>query len=159
MKTLKVFRFALASIAISASLIACGPKDADIQKQLDANPALSGVTTAIKDGVVTLSGQVKDDASKAVYEAAAKAVKGVKSVVDNLTVAPPPAPAPVVIAADNPLTKSVTDAIKDLPTVKADVKDGIVTLTGDIKRDQLMKLMQTLNTLKPKKIVNQLTIK
>jgi osmotically-inducible protein OsmY len=87
-------------------------------------------------------------------------VKGVKQVVNNCTVAPPPtAPAPVVIAADDPLAKGVTDAIKDYPGVKADVKDGVVTLTGDIKRAELQKLMEALHTLKPKKIDNKLTIK
>jgi hypothetical protein len=70
-----------------------------------------------------------------------------------------PAPAPVVIAADDPLSKGVTDAIKDYPGVKADVKDGVVTLTGDIKRAELQKLMMSLHTLKPKKIDNKLTIK
>ncbi len=51
------------------------------------------------------------------------------------------------------------DATKDHPTVKASVNNGVITLTGEIKRDQLAKLMMTLNTLKPKKIENHLTIK
>ena len=48
--------------------------------------------TDVKDGVVTLSGQVKDEAAKSSAETTAKGVKGVKSVINNLTVAPPPAP-------------------------------------------------------------------
>lgn len=143
-------------------LVSCGVKDSDIQKSISENPALAGVTATVKDGVVTLTGEVKDDATKAMAETAAKGIKGVKSVQNSITIAAPPvapAPAPVEIAADDPLTKGVTDATKDFPGVKAEVKDGVVTLTGDIKRADLQKLMKSLHTLKPKKIDNKLTIK
>ena len=72
---------------------------------------------------------------------------------------PAAAPAPVTIAADDELTKGVKDATKDFPGVTAAVKDGEVTLTGDITRDKLQTLMMSLNSLHPKKINNQLTIK
>jgi hyperosmotically inducible periplasmic protein len=141
-------------------LVSCGVKDETIQTSVAALPELSGVTATVKDGVVTLTGAVKDDASKAAAETAVKNVKGVKSVQNEITVAPPPPqPEPVVIAADDPLTKGVTDATKDFPGVTASVKDGVITLTGEIKRSNLQKLMMSLNTLKPKKIENQLTIK
>jgi osmotically-inducible protein OsmY len=112
----------------------------------------------VKDGVVTLSGQVKDETAKSLAETTAKGVKGVKSVNNNLTVAPPSA-APVEITADDPLKASVDNTIKDYPGVAATVKDGVITLTGQIKRADLQNLMKALNTLKPKKIENQLTIK
>jgi len=51
------------------------------------------------------------------------------------------------------------DATKDFPTVKSSVKDGVITLTGEIKRADLKKLITTLHSLKPKKIDNQLTVK
>ena len=53
---------------------------------------------------------------------------------------------------------NVTDAIKDHPTVKAEVKDGVITLTGEIKKDALKKLMPLLQSLKPKKVDNKLTV-
>ena len=43
--------------------------------------------------------------------------------------------------------------------MKADVKDGVVTLTGEIKKASLPKLMQSLMALKPKKVDNKLTVK
>jgi len=149
---------------IATAFSSCGPKDADIKtaitEKMQAMPDMSGMTVDVKDGVATLSGEVKDEATKAMCESTAKAVKGVKSVVNNCTVTPAPAPpAPVVIAADDPLAKGVTDAIKDFSGVKADVKDGVVTLTGEIKKADLKTLMMSLNTLKPKKIDNQLVIK
>ena len=70
---------------------------------------------------------------------------------------PPPAAAPEVAAMDT-MTSAVNDAIKDHPTVSASVTDGVITLTGTIKKDKLPKLMMTLSSLKPKKIENKLTV-
>ena len=139
----------------------CKPKDADIkasiEEKMKADPMMSGMTVDVTDGVATISGTCSDQDCKNKCEETAKSVKGVKSVVNNCVIAPPPAP--VTVNTDDALTKSVADAVKDHPTVKASVNDGVITLTGEIKRDQLSKLMMTLNTLKPKKIDNQLTIK
>lgn len=70
-----------------------------------------------------------------------------------------PAPAPVEITADDPLKEGVKDATKDFPGVNAEVANGEITLTGNIERSRLQTLMQSLNSLRPKKINNQLTIK
>jgi len=66
-------------------------KDADLKKAVEAAiSAFAGATVSdVKNGAVTLSGEVADDAAKSGAEAAAKAVKNVKSVVNNLTVKPP----------------------------------------------------------------------
>lgn len=75
-------------------------------------------------------------------------------------IAPAPVtPAPVEVATDDALTAGVKDATKDYTGVKADVNNGEVTLTGEIQRSKLADLMMSLNSLKPKKINNQLTIK
>lgn len=66
--------------------------------------------------------------------------------------------APVVIAEDDTLAKGVQDATKDFPGVTADVKDGEITLSGNITREKLQTLMMSLNSLHPKKINNNLTI-
>jgi hyperosmotically inducible protein len=160
----QVFALPLALLFLIALITSCKQKttDADIKIAVDnsiaANSSLSGTSTDVKDGVVTLSGEVKDDAAKTSAEDAAKGVNGVKSVVNNLTVAP--AQAPVVITADDPLKVSVDATIKAYTGVKATVQDGVVTLTGEIKKANLQKLMMALNALKPKSIDNtQLTIK
>jgi hypothetical protein len=81
-------------------------------------------------------------------------------VVNNVTLTPPPPVfIPPVITADDPLMQSVKDATKDYPGVKAEVKDGVITLTGDITKASLPKLMMTLNGLNARKIDNKLTIK
>ncbi len=79
------------------------------------------------------------------------------TVDTTVTMAPPPAP--VEIAADTALETGLRDATKEFPDVKATTEDGEVTLTGNIERDQLPTLMQSINSLHPKKINNNLTIK
>ena len=78
---------------------------------------------------------------------------------DTPTVTTPPPAAPVVISPDDSLRRGVTDAVKDYPGVSAAVNNGEVTLTGDIQRSNLQKLMMSLHSLKPRKINNNLTIK
>lgn len=153
------------TVFFSASIFffSCKPKDSDVQAKITekfaATPELTGASASVTDGVATLTGEVKDEAAKTQAERTAKDVKGVKSVVDNLTVPPPPPPPSPVINSDSTLTQGVTDATKDFPTVTATVNNGVITLTGNIKRSDLPKLMQSLSSLKPGKINNQLTIK
>lgn len=152
------------AVFISASILffGCKPKDSDVQAKItekfSSMPELTGTSATVTDGIATLTGEVKNDDAKTMAENTAKEVKGVKSVMNNITVTPPPPP-PVAVNSDNALSQGVTDATKDFSTVTAVVNNGEITLTGTIKRADLQKLMQTLNTLKPSKINNQLTIK
>jgi osmotically-inducible protein OsmY len=150
---------------LTASILffSCSPKDSDIQSKITekfaATPELSGATATVDKGIATISGEVKDESARIEAENTAKDVKGVKSVVNNTTVMapPPPPPPPAPVASD--LSKGVTDATKDFPTVNATVNGGEITLTGTLKRTDLPKLMQSLNSLNPTKINNQLTLK
>ena len=150
--------------AMSLVLFSCsGRSDEDIRKEISEKmtsmPDMAGITYEVKDGVVTTAGMIKDEASKQTAETTIKGIKGVKSVVNNTTVTPAETQAPVEIAPDTALTSGVADAVKDFPGVNAQVNDGEITLTGQITRAKLPTLMQSLSTLKPKKINNQLTIK
>ncbi len=150
----------IAIVTFAFSFTACKSKvsDADVktavETALKANPDLAGLAANVQEGVVTITGDVKDDAAKAAVDAALATVKGVKSVVNNASVPPPP-----VITPDDPLTTAIKEAIKDNPTVTAAVANGVVTLTGEIKKADLPKLMQKVNATKPKKVENQLTVK
>jgi hyperosmotically inducible periplasmic protein len=162
-KYMKIFRI-LPALALLAAVIftGCKPKDADvkakIEKEMNANPATDKVMVTVDDGVVTLSGEVADDATKAALYDKVSAMKGVKSVQDN-TVVPAPVD-PVIIAADDPLTKSVTDATKDYPEISASVNDGVITVTGEITKERWQKLKMTLDGLNPKRVDGSaLTIK
>lgn len=154
-----LFRFILLPVLFCLVMVGCKPKDSDIQNDLNtAMSAYPGVTTTVNDGVATLSGQVDNESTRSNAEADAKKVKGVKSVENNITVTPPPPP--VVISSDDSLKNAVNAAISgEYSDVKATVNDGVVTLTGTIKRSELPKLMQKVNEMHPKKVENQLTIK
>lgn len=155
-------RSILLGMSFTFLLVACGPKDADIQKEITAKlTELPGVSVTVEKGVATISGTCKDDAFKQNAESIVKGIKGVKSVVNNCEI-PAPEPvvaAPVEINPDAVLTTSVNEVVKTYSGVTASVKDGVVTLTGDIKRSQLQNLIKSVQELKPKKVENKLTIK
>jgi hyperosmotically inducible protein len=152
----------LLGMSFAFLLVACGPKDADIQKEITAKLSeLPGVSVTVEKGVATISGTCKDDAFKQNAESIVKGIKGVKSVVNNCEI-PAPEPvvaAPVEINPDAVLTTSINEVVKTYSGVTASVKDGVVTLTGDIKRSQLQNLIKSVQELKPKKVENKLTIK
>lgn len=140
---------------------ACGPDDQRIVNDVNASLAASGgaISATVDKGVVTLAGTCPDEPCKSSSEAAAKTVKGVKRVINNITVKPPPPPPVEINAADDSLSTAVNEIMSSYRTVKATVKDGIVTLTGELKRSELSDLMQKVTATKPKKIDNQLQLK
>lgn len=146
---------ALLLVGLYVSSCKSKPKDADIKAAIEtalrADPMSAGTSVSVENGVATISGECKDEACKTHCSELVKGIKGVKSVVNNCTIAPPPPP-PVIITPDDPLIQSVTDALKDFPSVKASVTDGVVTLTGEIAKADLKKVMMALSSLKPKKV-------
>lgn len=160
---MKILRLLPALVFVATmAFTGCKPKDADvkanIEKELKANPSTDNVMVMVDKGVVTLSGEVADDASKAAMYDKVKSMKGVESVQDN-TVVPEPV-APVTITPDDPLMMSVKDATKDYPGVTATVNDGVIIVTGEITKDKWQKLKMTLDGLNPKRVDGSaLTIK
>ncbi|MDP5202455.1 BON domain-containing protein [Flavobacterium sp. DG2-3] len=152
----------LLGVCLSLALVACKPNDGQIQKEITSKlSAFPGVEVTVTKGVATVSGTCKDDAFKQSVESMVKGIKGVKSVVNNCEI---PAPEPVVestvtINPDAVLTTSITEVVKAYSGVSATVKDGVVTLTGEIKKTQLPNLIKSVQELKPKKVENKLTIK
>lgn len=146
------------TLLLAIGVTSCKPKDADIKKavetQLTANADAAGVSVAVDGGVVTLTGEVKDETTATAINGAAASVKNVKSVNNNLTVA-----APVPTAEDTALQAGLTDALKDHSGVSFAVADGVVTLTGEVSQDDLRIVMQKVSALSPAKIENQLSIK
>ena len=137
--------------------------DAEVKSKVE-QVVTPGVTVEVKDGVVTLSGTVNNEADKVAAENAVKNLdakeSGVKSVNNNIIVEVPVAAAPVVNEVDAILAGQVVDATKDFPTVKAEVKDGIIYVTGEIEKAKVTRLKQTLDNLKPKKTdMSALTVK
>src|SRR5271163_4458303 len=63
----------------------------DIHAKIGGEAALTGqdIRVTVNSGVATLAGTARDDASRALAGNDAGAINGVKTVVNNLTVAPP----------------------------------------------------------------------
>lgn len=93
-------------------------------------------------------------------------IKGVKSVVNNLTVkpaavaTPEKTPAPLFEADDAKLKDAVMANMDKygVSGINVEVRAGEVKLTGDIKRDKLQDAMKAANEAKPKKVVNAMNI-
>ena len=165
MKFLNNIRSIVIVLALAIGFISCKSKQTDseiqaaVNEKISSNSEMKGLNALVKDGVVTVTGECPDEQCRNSCADAIKGVKGVKKVENNIRIASAPAPAPVEIASDDALKNSVSTVIKNYKGVEADVKDGVVTLRGEIQRANLQNLMISLNELKPKKIENQLVIK
>lgn len=123
-------------------------RDAEAKAKIEAT-LMPGITVEVKDGVATLDGQFPDEASKTAAEATVQTIAGVKSVVNNGTVA-----APVVINPDEALISGVNGIVQQFPGVNATVNAGVITLTGEIKKADWMQLKPLLDALRPKQVVS-----
>jgi osmotically-inducible protein OsmY len=156
----KIIYLCLFAAALFAA--ACGKSDADLAKAVNEKLAaekVSGVTVSVKGGVATLSGEVADIAVKNKAEAAAKSVEGIKSVDNKLTTKPLPTPEPP--SPDKMLEGQINEAIKKLGLsgITVTVANGEVTLSGEVAKADLAKVMQAANEAKPKRVINKLTVK
>lgn len=132
-------------------------KDAAIQNRISAitqtKTELENVSASVNKGVVTLVGQCKTEEERKKAEKDIKDLDDVDRVINNITVTES-----IVVTPDNELRDGVTKATKKFKRVQAAVDNGIVTLRGEIDRDDLPALMQDLNSLRPRRIENQLAV-
>lgn len=156
----------LMAVVVSATMffVGCKPKDADIkaavETALKADTSLKAAMVDVKDGIVTLTGECKDDACKAACEKLVAAVKGVKSVVNNCTVAPPaPVPASVTTVLDAATQQAVKDGLKDIAGVTVEFVGDKAVLKGEVTKANRMKIMQILASAKVLSDVTGLTDK
>lgn len=153
------------SLATSMQFTACksNKSDADIlesfNKEVQKDNKMTGISATIANGVLTLNGQCADEDCRKHAEDEAKEVDGVKSVINNIMIMSASTPMAPEVSGDAALQTGVRDATKDFPGVTASVVNGEITLTGELQRDRLATLMQSLNGLNAKKINNNLTIK
>ena len=155
----------LLSLALTASLYSCQPNDEKINEAakmaLGGNAALSGVSASVHEGVVTLTGEVESDELKSLAQTTLTEIKGIKSVVNNVTVKPKgPTPEELKQMGDSALQAKVTEAFTryKVTGINATVADSVVTLTGDIKRADLQNAMKAAMEAAPKKVENKLNI-
>jgi hyperosmotically inducible protein len=112
------------------------------------------VSASVAKGVVTLVGQCRTEKDRRKAEKVVKDLDDVDQVVNNITVTDN-----ITVTPDNELRDGVTKAAKNFKHLQADVDRGIITLRGEIDRDDLPQLMMDLNALRPRRIENQLVVK
>ena len=108
----------------------------DIMAQLKWEPFLnaSQIGVAVKNGIVTLSGQVDTYSKKTLAERAAKKVWGVKAIAEDIQVGISPS----YRKTDAEVAEAVVNGLKwhtMIPEekIKVSVEDGIVKLEGEVE--------------------------
>jgi hyperosmotically inducible protein len=174
MKSISLVRLLI--LAAVTSLVGCSggaTKSPDVtdsvRKALDqANLHDVKVSQDRDKGVVTLTGQVAADADKAQAESIAKSIAGSQVVADEIAVVPPGPGSSDVKTVNSDLDKGIEKNLdaaliqnrfnKD---VKYDVKNGVVTLNGEVssqaKRAQVEKVAAGVPNVQ--QVVNDLQVK
>lgn len=146
------------SIIFTMLFYACGPDDVKLQSDVKQAVTLNypQVTVTVRNAIAALSGTVETEEAKTDAENIAKNVKGIKSVVNEINVV---APAPK-ITPDDMMRAAVIDAFnkEGFNDIGVQVKDSVITLTGDLKKADLKKVMQIANSAKANKVENQLNL-
>ncbi|MHA4844132.1 BON domain-containing protein [Flavitalea antarctica] len=108
----------------------------DVQDELNWEPFInaSEIGVAVKNGIVTLSGQVDSYAKKLAAENAAKRVSGVKAVAEDIQIGVSPANR----RNDTELAQAILNALQwhsaiQEEKIKIKVEDGNVRLEGEVE--------------------------
>ncbi len=158
----KTIAMAALALMVSFGAVSCKKKVSDADLQAKATAVVTTNPTAsveVKEGVAHLSGTFATQEEKDAAIASIKAIEGVKEVMDMAKVE---APAPVVAttsAVDPAVQQKVTDALKDFPSVKVEVVNGELTLTGNVSSTQARKIKESVDALKVGKVNYNYTVK
>ena len=135
-----------------------------VEAELEWEPSIDAghIGVAAEDGVITLSGHVSSYAQKFTAEAAARRVKGVRAIAEEIEVRFPGDKK----LADDQIAKRALDVITWNSTIPKDsfqvkVQNGIVTLSGDAdwyyQRDDAESAVRKLSGVKA--LINEIKIK
>ena len=154
---MKVNKIMLAVIiSASIALVSCKAKDSDIkakvEEALKAEKMMTNPAADVKDGVVTISGECKDNECKAHCEKMVADIKGVKSVVNNCSLALPVVveapPASMTTVLDAATQQKVKDGLKDIKGVTVEFSSDKAVISGEVTKADRMKIMQMLASAK-----------
>ena len=157
----KTFAMAALALMVSFGAVSCKKKVSDADLQTKATAVVAANPTAsveVKEGVAHLSGTFATQAEKDAALTSLKAVEGVKDVMDMATIAAAPVVATTSVV-DPAVQKKVTDALKDFPSVKVEVVNGELTLTGNVSPVQARKIKESVDALKVGKVNFNYTVK
>ena len=108
----------------------------DVMDQLKWEPYLNAaqIGVAVKNGIVTLSGQVDTYSKKLIAENAAKKISGVKAIAEDIQIGVSPS----YNKTDAEIAEAVLNALKwhtavQEEKIKVKVEDGYVRLEGEVE--------------------------
>jgi osmotically-inducible protein OsmY len=136
----------------------------DVMEEIKWEPSLnaSEIGVAVKNGVVTLSGQVDAYSKKLAAEKAAKRISGVKAVAEDIQVGVSPS----FRKTDAEIAEAVLNALKwhsaiREEKIKIKVEDGHVRLDGEVEWDFERTSAQTAieNLTGVLSVINLITVK
>lgn len=136
----------------------------DIMDQLSWEPYLNAaqIGVAVKNGIVTLSGQVDTYSKKLIAENAAKKISGVKAIAEDIQIGV----SPVYNKTDAEIAEAVLNALKWHTAVQEDkikikVEDGYVRLEGEVEWDFQRKNAASAieNLAGVRSVINLITVK
>jgi len=175
MRSLKVFWIGFFALTLVAALLGCQKTDtqspdvsSSLRKSLDQAGLKDVSVSQDRDkGVVTLGGHVAADADRAQAEGIAKAIAAGQVVADQIAVIPTgdaSAAKAMNSDLDSGIEKNLDAALIQYglkKNVKYDVKNGVVTLTGDVASNSVRAQAQQIATSVPnvRQVVNELQSK
>ncbi|MGE5107416.1 MAG: BON domain-containing protein [Sphingobacteriales bacterium] len=136
----------------------------DVMDEIKWEPFLnaSEIGVAVKNGVVTLSGQVDSYSKKLAAEKAAKGVAGVKAVAEDIQVGISPG----LSKSDTEIAEAVLNALKwhtavQEEKIKIKVENGIVKLEGEVEWEYQRNSAKTAveNLIGVRSVINLITVK
>ena len=135
--------------------LGCKSQDKDIKQAIAVHAKeelmFAGINYVVRSGTVTLTGNCPSQELENKLVKRIQATSGVKKVIDKTVIGP------VILDRDFVLKQKVDSVLSRYAAVQSSVKNGVVFLAGDIKKDEFEQLLQTLNTLSITNIVNNLT--
>ena len=166
---------AVGTLVMAAALLGCSntpiksPDVTDsIRRSLDQSGLKDVSVSQDRDkGVITLTGTAATEADKAQAESIAKSFAGAQVVADQIAVRPPGNES-MAKKVDSDLDSGIEknlDAVlvqnKYDKSVKASVKNGVVTLTGTVNSQTKRAIVERLATAVPnvQQVVNELQVK
>lgn len=139
---------------------ACKSGDQKIKTDVDkVLTQYKNVTSVVNDGAVTLAGAVETQQERSTIETQVKAVKNVRAVMNNIIVTGGGMPS--ATSQDAMLQSAIRTSLSaaGYNSVIVSVQNGEVTLSGDLNRADLTKVMQMANEVNPSRVINNLNLK
>ena len=138
----------------------CNSTDQKVKNEVDrviGNHAT--VSASVNDKVVTLTGTVDSQQEKNAAENAARSVKDVRSVVNNITVRQ--SVMGMTVNSDQTLQSTIEARLNSegYRDVRVSVNNGEVVLRGDVDRNDLSRVMQIANESNPRRVTNNLNLR